>query len=134
MKDNCKNKIYYAFLLHLIFMYQIYSQKLWTKIFGTGGTDNAFNLATYKNYIYVVGKTYGNLDGNINLGGYDAFLTKYDSSGQKLWTKLIGSSGDEEGHDLVIDSLGNIYVTGLTNGNLDNNINILSNATFLRHT
>ena len=41
---------------------------------------------------------------------------KYNSSGTKQWTKLLGTSFDDEGRGVTTDSSGNIYVTGKTGG------------------
>ena len=41
--------------------------------------------------IFISGDTYGNLDGNINKGSSDIFIIKYESNGNKYWTKLIGT-------------------------------------------
>jgi hypothetical protein len=67
-------------------------------------------------------------DDNIYVAGYtssygegldDVCLVKYDSSGLFQWSKTWGSAANlglnnEFGHDLTIDSEGNIYVTGYT--------------------
>jgi hypothetical protein len=59
--------------------------QVWTMLLGTSagdvGTGAAFNISD--GYIYVTGNTSGNLDGNINAGGFDVFLLKYNSSGTK---------------------------------------------------
>ena len=68
--------------------------------------------------VYVSG-TLGNLDGNTNAGGYDAFLTMYDSSGAWQWTKLLGTTGDDSASSVAVDGSGYVYVTGGTTGNLD---------------
>jgi len=61
---------------------------LWTRQFGTAGNDRAFGIAFFDNRAgnnyYVVGETFGAMDGNPNLGGYDAFLVKYDQFGDRL--------------------------------------------------
>jgi len=44
----------------------------------------------------------------------DAFARKYDSAGNLQVSTLIGGSGDDEGSQIAIDSLGNIYVTGIS--------------------
>ena len=100
--------------------------KQWTKQLGASGsttgayggvkTDSAGN-------IFVAGYTTGNLDGNILTGYSDFFVTKYDSSGTKQWTKQLGASGaaDIQARGVATDSAGNIFVTGYTNGNLDGN-------------
>jgi len=43
-------------------------------------------------------------------GGYDIFFAKYDSSGNYLWAKGVGGTGDDIGGDIVVDSLGDIYI------------------------
>jgi Beta-propeller repeat/Bacterial Ig-like domain (group 2) len=69
---------------------------------------------------YVSGYTKSNLDGKTLIGTSDAFTVKYNSSGNKQWTKLLGVSGvDTSGRGIAIDSSGNNYVTGYTKGNLD---------------
>ena len=59
--------------------------------------------------------------GNVYLIGYptasiDVLIAKFDSSGSLLWAKSWGTAGGYEyPGDIVIDSTGNIYVTGWTN-------------------
>ena len=43
--------------------------------------------------IYITGSTDGNLDGNISSGILDIFLTKFDSTGNKLFTRQFGTTG-----------------------------------------
>jgi hypothetical protein len=61
---------------------------LWTRQFGTAGNDRAFGIAIDKNRAgdvhYVVGETFGAMDGNPNLGGYDAFMAQFDQFGDRL--------------------------------------------------
>ena len=61
---------------------------LWTRQFGTAGNDRAFGIAFFDNRVgnnyYVVGETFGAMDGNPNIGGYDAFLVKYNQFGERL--------------------------------------------------
>ena len=61
---------------------------LWTRQFGTAGNDRAFGVAIDKNRAgdvhYVVGETFGSMDGNANLGGYDAFSAQFDQFGDRL--------------------------------------------------
>ena len=64
-----------------------------TKQLGTSGRDHARGVATDSSgNVFVVGDTYGGLDGNTNTGGSDLFVVKYNSSGTKQWTKQLGSS------------------------------------------
>jgi len=80
----------------------------------TTGSDGA---------IYVAGYTDGNLDGQVNSGNNDAFVTKYNTDGTKAWTKLLGGSGADYANSLTTGSDGAIYVAGSTNGNLDGQTN-----------
>ena len=47
-----------------------------------------------------------------NAGGADIFIAKYDFSGNVLWAKSVGSTGDDEGYSIATDALANVYVTG----------------------
>jgi hypothetical protein len=62
------------------------------------------------------------LDGNTLVGNTDLYVTKYDSSGARLWTKSQGFSGaDSDGNAIAVNSSGSVFITGRTNGNLDGN-------------
>lgn len=74
--------------------------------------------------IYLVGYTYGNLDGNSNSGESDIFVSKYNNTGTLNWTRLYGGAGFEFGKSVMLDTNGNLYVLGIanatgTNGNYD---------------
>ncbi|MCA9605507.1 MAG: LruC domain-containing protein, partial [Myxococcales bacterium] len=61
----------------------------------------------------VTGYTRGDFPAGPNLGGLDAFISRYDTvTGNENWATQIGTSGDDTGRDLVTDAAGNIYVTG----------------------
>jgi hypothetical protein len=103
--------------------------KVWTRQLGTTSHDVARSVATdtFGN-VYLAGITEGGLDGNLNSGSSDIFLTKYNSSGSKLWTRQFGSSASdgsvseyERNLDLSIDSSGNVYISGTTEGSLHGN-------------
>jgi hypothetical protein len=70
---------------------------------------------------FVVGYTLGSLDGNTLTGTTDAFITKYDTNGNKLWTKQQGVSGVvTRSTGIAVDSNGNALV-GDTRGSLNGN-------------
>ena len=72
--------------------------------------------------VYVAGYTNGGLDGNALTGTYDFFVTKYDSSGVKLYSRQLGVVGQNTlGNSVATDANGNVYVAGETNGGLDGN-------------
>lgn len=49
-----------------------------------------------------------------NAGNYDAFVSKYDSSGNKLWSTYYGGSGNDFASKLKVDNSGNIIFCGHT--------------------
>jgi hypothetical protein len=98
--------------------------KLYIKQLGAAGKYALGNsLATdASGHVYVTGYTDGGLDGNTPTGTIECFLTKYDSSGTKLYTKQLGVAGQRTyGNSVATDAGGNVYVTGYTTGGLDGN-------------
>jgi hypothetical protein len=51
----------------------------------------------------------------------DILLTKFDSSGNKLFTRQFGTPFDDVGYGVGVDGSNNAYITGSTDGNLDGN-------------
>jgi hypothetical protein len=99
-------------------------EKIWTRLQGTGGSEDIGAITTdLDGFIYLSGSTAGNLDGQTNAGGYDCFITKYASNGEKIWTRLQGSSNGDFGKSVTIGLDGSIYVSGYTEGSLDGQTN-----------
>ena len=75
--------------------------------------------------VYITGSTKGVLGDNAigQPASNDVWIAKYDSRGNKIWTKQFGSSGFDYSSDLAVDSSGNIYITGTTDGSLESGIN-----------
>ena len=112
--------------------YNSSGDKQWTKQFGTSSTEYASGVTVdSSNNIYVTGWTPEGLDGNSSAGSSDIFLVKYNSSGTKQWTKQLGTSSDDSGSGVTVDSSDNIYVTGSTGGGLDGNTDSGSQDIFL---
>ena len=81
--------------------------------------------------IYISGYTSSDLDGQINSGAYDAFLSKYASDGTKQWTQLLGGSSWDKSNAVATASDGSIYISGTTSGDLDGEINSGDRDAFL---
>ena len=64
--------------------------------------------------VYVVGTTAGDLDGQGVTGIEDAYLTKYDASGNLLYTLRLGATDSAGGFAVAVDSADNVIVTGHT--------------------
>ena len=98
--------------------------KQWTKLIGTSSDDIANDIIIdSSNNIYITGYSNGQFDNYTNTGNSDIFISKYNSTGNKQWSKLFGSNLDDVGNELALDSLSNIYITGYSKGNLDNKTN-----------
>jgi hypothetical protein len=88
--------------------------------FGTSGDDISYGIVLDSGgNIYLTGSTGGNL-GTISAGLLDIFLTKFDSSGNRIFTQQFGTDQDDIACTLAIQG-NNIYITGSTGGNLDGN-------------
>jgi hypothetical protein len=95
-----------------------------TKQLGVAGKmTSGFSVATdASGNVYVAGYTTGGLDGNTSAGTFDFFVTKYNSSGIKQYTKQLGVTDKYTyGNSVATDASGNVYVAGSTSGGLDGN-------------
>ena len=96
----------------------------WIKQLGSSAKDHFWQSGDgiaidSSNNIYVTGYTAGGLDSNSSSGGDDAFLVKFDSLGSKQWTRQLGTSSNDNGMLVTVDSSDNIYVSGYTLGALE---------------
>jgi hypothetical protein len=111
----------------LLIKYNTSGTKQWSRLLGSSLHDIAYGVATDSSgNVYVTGVTYGSMDGFTNAGGSDIFVIKYNSSGTKQWTRLLGTSGygnriTDIAYGVATDSSDNVYVTGYTEGGLDGN-------------
>ena len=63
---------------------------------------------------YIAVYTESSLDGQTNSGSYDAFITKFNSDGSKVWTKLLGGTSRDDANSVSTSSDGSIYIAGHT--------------------
>ena len=106
--------------------------QLWLRQFGTSGNDEITGISRdIDNNVYVTGYTTGSLPGNINAGGSDAFVAKYNANGTLNWVRQFGTSAADSANGIRIDSSGNVYVTGDTSGSLPGNSNSGSSDAFV---
>lgn len=90
----------------------------WAHHFGgtTADVGNAIAVDKDRN-VYVAGSFSGTSNFNTSTdytsnGGSDLFIAKLDWSGNTLWIKTIGGTGDDAALGLKIDSLNQLYITG----------------------
>ena len=117
---NSNSENYDIFLMK----YNSSGTKQWTKQVGNSTADIGMGVTVdSSDNIYVTGIASGGLDRNTGSVGEDIVLLKYNSSGTKQWTKQLGSSSSNFAWDVTVDSSDNIYVTGFTNGSLEEYFN-----------
>ncbi len=110
--------------------FSITGQQLWSTFYGGTGTDLIMSLATDgTNNLVVLGSTTGNFllfnpggvayyDGIVG-GTSDAFILKFSSAGQRLWSTYYGGSSTEAPYSIDGDVNGNIFViSGTDSGDL----------------
>jgi len=99
--------------------YDASGNEVWTRQFGTSGNDLAYAMvADGSGNIYVAGGTEGSFPGQTSSGGVDAFIAKYDTSGNEIWTTQFGTGDFDVVRAMVADGSGNMYVTGKTGGDV----------------
>ena len=97
------------------------------KIGGTGeegfpllAVDSSNNLYVTGNYksnpLYITGS--GEILGNSGISSTaDTYVVKYNTSGVVQWANKIGGTGNDSSIQLAVDSLNNVYVTGIYDSN-----------------
>jgi len=104
----------------------------WAKQFGTKLNEFGSSIEVDKdNNIYITGWTQGAFNGDKNNGKYDVFLIKFDNDGNEKWSKQIGTKKDDYAYFLAIDESNNIFITGYTEGMLEDNKNFGNKDVFL---
>ena len=87
--------------------------KAWTQLLGGIGEDSAQSVVLGTDgSLYVAGYTFADLEGQINNGFSDAFITRFDKSGNKEWTRLVGKGYYDNGDCLANGGNGFVYMAG----------------------
>jgi hypothetical protein len=93
----------------------------WANFLGGSGFESSFRDAlavAADGSMYVGGSTsspdFPVVGGSGDLGGDDAFVAKFDASGNLVWCTYLGGSLAEAVHDLTLDSAGNLVLAGYT--------------------
>lgn len=88
----------------------------WAQQWGTTKYDTASGAFSRAGRLFVIGSTTGVFSGT-NAGKSDAWLRELNPiSGTPLWTTQWGTDGSESGLSGAMDSQGNLYVIGSTDG------------------
>jgi hypothetical protein len=97
--------------------YDINGNELWTRQFGTGANDYVGGVSATADGVYVSGTTFGAFPGQTSSGQGEAFLRKYDPSGNELWTRQFGSTFGTQSGTISVAADG-VYLVGETAGAL----------------
>lgn len=85
------------------------NNRFWLNILGGPGNDYAFG-----NFVDSSGNNYAFGTTDEGAGGLDFSFSKYDTAGNLIWQKTIGSSNNESGNSISVNTTGNIFSVGST--------------------
>jgi len=89
----------------------------WVRPVGTGNADNLRAVAVDDvANVYVGGSTSGTFAGESSADGADAFVARFDVSGNMLWVRQFGTSGSDGISAADTDAAGFVYVAGSAAG------------------
>ena len=98
--------------------------RLWGTYYGGSGIDVLTAVkCDAAGYPCVVGSTTSTASGISSTGSYqaaygggaqDAFVARFNKSGNRLWGTYYGGSGNEQVQGIASNALGNLYITGST--------------------
>jgi|GEM_PF-1439390 len=105
--------------------YNSNGSKIWGTYLGEDGMDKAYACAADDSgYVYISGMAgcytvmgYNSSHQSSNAGGYDAFLSKFDSSGTLKWSTYYGGEADDISSSCLIGEDGYVYTAGTTLSN-----------------
>ncbi len=96
--------------------------RIWGTYFGGDGGDWGYGIALGpEEDIYMTGTTYSNVKiaspetKQVYSGGGDAFITRFDSSGKRIWGTYYGGIGTELASSVIVNSCGDACITGWKN-------------------
>jgi Ig-like domain CHU_C associated/Beta-propeller repeat len=102
---------------------------VWAKSWGGSALDYGISITMdLANNLYATGYFFGTVDfdpgaGSSNLvsyGGYDAYISKLDPSGNFVWAKQLGGTANDYGFSIKVDaSSDSIYTAGFFNNTAD---------------
>lgn len=100
----------------------ITGSRIWATYYGGSDIDEARGLVVGdSSMVYICGSTQStngiattNAEQATHGGGYDMFLSKFDSSGIQKWGTYLGGSSLDHGGNVVLDHKGLLNTTGIT--------------------
>lgn len=97
--------------------YDSSGSRQWVRLFGTPAFDVASGVAVSDSGgVFVSGGTSGSLGGRTVTGSRDAFVARFDSSGNRQWVRLFGTGELDFATGVDAGGDGTIGLTGITQG------------------
>ena len=110
----------------------LFAQTLeWIDQFEILGGSEALGVTADSTGVYIASYLAGSLPGQISSGARDAFIRKYDTTGNAIWTRQFGTVGNDTPYALAAYSSG-IYVVGITDSAFPAQVNAGSFDAFIR--
>jgi hypothetical protein len=91
-------------------------------VYRNGSRITSVTSPSYSDKGLTTGQTYSYAVSAFNEGGESNACAPVSAT-TAVWTKLLGTTANEVGHAVALDSSGNIYMAGETGGNLDGQTN-----------
>ncbi|MBZ0099547.1 MAG: hypothetical protein K8F30_10700, partial [Taibaiella sp.] len=99
--------------------------RIWATYYGGSEVDEARGLVVGdSSMVYICGSTQSGsgiassgAQQDVHGGGYDMFLAKFDSTGNRKWGTYLGGSSLDHGGNVVLDHKGLLNTTGITFSN-----------------
>jgi len=96
--------------------------RLWGTYYGGSDEEDGYSCTTdASGNVYLAGSTYSTsaiattgAHQTTKGGGFDAYLVKFDSLGQRIWGTYYGDNGSDLGRSCAADASGNVYLAGTT--------------------
>lgn len=102
--------------------YNSVGDQLWLRQMGSTGWDTPSDMTVDNDgSVYISGYTEGSLPGFTQRGNDDAFLAKYDATGNLIWQRQIGTPSADNGYAIAADASGRVFFAGFTSGTLETN-------------
>lgn len=95
---------------------------VWTRQFGSPGTDDATGISVTSVGIFVAGSTDSALPDETQIGETDALLAKYNPRGVQLWATQLGTT-DFDAASAVTASPEAVFIAGETHGTFSGQVN-----------
>ncbi|MEY2828525.1 MAG: hypothetical protein RIQ33_383, partial [Bacteroidota bacterium] len=103
---------------------------IWKKNYGGIGDENIYDLVELndKSIVFCASSDTANNDVSNNIGGYDAWVVRVDSVGNKIWDRSFGGSNYDFLTSILKTKNGTLLLTGYTYSSDSDAVTNFSNA------